>query len=68
MPVTERAVEGHAGEVLVEESRRASLLVVGSRGQGGFRELVLGSVSSAVLHHAASPVGIVRGTAAASTR
>ena len=61
VPVTERVVEGHAGEVLGDESQGASLLVVGSRGRGGFRELVLGSVSSAVLHHAASPVAVVRG-------
>ncbi|MGB3827599.1 MAG: universal stress protein, partial [Ornithinimicrobium sp.] len=45
---------------LVTEARSASLLVVGSRGRGGFRGLLLGSTSQGVLHRAGScPVAII---------
>lgn len=47
---------------LVEMSRQALLVVVGSHGAGGFRGMLLGSTSQQVLHHAAAPVAIVRGT------
>ncbi len=53
-------VRGHAAAALVEESRGADLLVVGSRGLGGFRSLLLGSVSDQVAHHASCPVLIAR--------
>jgi len=52
-------VHGHAPDVLVEQARGATLLVVGSRGHGGLAALVLGSVSQAVAHHATCPVAIV---------
>lgn len=56
----ERVVrEGHAAAVLVEEARGADLLVVGSRGRGGFAGLLLGSVSSVCASHAPCPVVIV---------
>jgi nucleotide-binding universal stress UspA family protein len=58
--VERRVVEGAAAAVLVEESRGADLLVVGSRGHGGFAQLLLGSVSQQCAHHAECPVVIVR--------
>jgi nucleotide-binding universal stress UspA family protein len=57
--VTVRAVSGIAAQELISASRDADLVVVGSRGGGGFGELMLGSVSSQVAHHAKCPVVIV---------
>jgi nucleotide-binding universal stress UspA family protein len=57
------AVEGLAPEtVLIDASRDASLLVVGSRGHGELAEVVLGSVSLECVHHAACPVVVHRGS------
>jgi nucleotide-binding universal stress UspA family protein len=58
--IERRVIEGAAAAVLVEESRGADLLVVGSRGHGGFAQLLLGSVSQQCAHHAECPVVIVR--------
>jgi nucleotide-binding universal stress UspA family protein len=52
--------EGPAARALVKESEGADLLVVGSRGLGGFSSLSLGSVGQACVHHAHCPVLIVR--------
>ncbi|HEY5059249.1 MAG TPA: universal stress protein [Gaiellaceae bacterium] len=57
--VERKAVEGTAAIVLVEEAENADLLVVGSRGHGGFAGLLLGSVSQQCAQHAACPVVIV---------
>jgi nucleotide-binding universal stress UspA family protein len=59
--VTVRAVSGIPAQELINASRDAGLLVVGSRGGGGFAGLRMGSVSSQVVHHAACPVVVVRG-------
>lgn len=55
-----KMVRGHPGEALIRESTDADLMVVGSRGLGGFRGLLLGSVSQALLLHAECPVAVVR--------
>jgi nucleotide-binding universal stress UspA family protein len=52
--------EGPAARELVEASRTAGLLVVGTRGHGGLAGMLLGSVSHAVLRHADCPVVIAR--------
>jgi nucleotide-binding universal stress UspA family protein len=60
VPVTSRVVTGPPGQVLAAVAPGAQLLVVGSRGRGGFHGLVLGSVSQQVLHRARCPVAVVR--------
>jgi nucleotide-binding universal stress UspA family protein len=60
LPVTMQVVSGPAAAVMIEESRNASLLVVGSRGHGGFTGLLLGSVSEHCARYAACPVTVVR--------
>jgi nucleotide-binding universal stress UspA family protein len=59
--VHRHVVEGHPARVLVERAADADLLVVGSRGHGGFAGMLLGSVGLHVLAHAACPVLVVHG-------
>lgn len=58
--VTVRAVNDLASRALIEASQDSDLVVVGSRGVGGFSRLMLGSVSSQVVGHAACPVAVIR--------
>jgi nucleotide-binding universal stress UspA family protein len=58
--VTERLVSDQPGNALLDASRGAELLVVGSRGLGGLTGLVLGSVSHGAVHHAHCSVAVVR--------
>jgi nucleotide-binding universal stress UspA family protein len=51
-----RAINGFAVKELVDASQDADMIVVGSRGGGGFARALLGSVSSQVLQHATCPV------------
>lgn len=53
-------IQGPAASVLVEAARDADMLVVGSRGHGGFAALLLGSVSQQLAHHAPCPLLIHR--------
>jgi hypothetical protein len=58
--VRPQLVHGHPRHALVERSRTAQLVVLGTHGRDTFRGLVLGSVSQTLLHHSACPVAVVR--------
>jgi len=57
--VTVRVVSGSPVEELVNAGKDADLLVVGSRGAGGFSRLTMGSISSLVTQHATCPVVVI---------
>lgn len=58
--IRRRMLRGRAADTLIAESVNAAMLVVGSRGRGGFRGLLLGSVSQQIAQHGSCPVVIVR--------
>lgn len=59
VPIEQRVIEGHPAAVLLDQAEDADLLVVGSRGHGGFVGMLLGSVSLHVVTHASCPVAII---------
>ena len=67
VPVSFVAGTGRPAEVLLAEAMGAELLVVGSRGSGGFSGLVMGSVSQKVLAHASCPVAVLHSGISAET-
>ena len=60
VPVRGRVAMGNTAAVLIRAASGANLLVVGSRGHGGFVGALLGSVSQHCVHHATCPVVVVR--------
>ncbi|TKJ31413.1 hypothetical protein A6V29_18350 [Blastococcus sp. CCUG 61487] len=58
--VVQRVLMGHPAHTLLEVADGAALLVVGSRGRGGFAGLLLGSVSQHVISSATCPVVVIR--------
>jgi nucleotide-binding universal stress UspA family protein len=63
VPVEERLVDGPAAAALTDVASKAQMVVVGSRGHGGFAGLLLGSVGMQLLHYARCPVVVVRESA-----
>jgi nucleotide-binding universal stress UspA family protein len=61
--VQRTVTQGHPAAVLLDAARDAELLVVGSRGHGGFAGMLLGSVSQHLVAHATCPVVVVRHSA-----
>ena len=57
--VTVRTMSGFPAHELIAASREADLVVLGSRGAGGFARLMMGSVSGQVVQHAHCPVVVV---------
>ncbi len=65
VPVTGAVVENSPATALLGAAKDADLVIVGSRGRGSIGSLLLGSVSSQVVHHAHCPVLVVRPSAVA---
>jgi nucleotide-binding universal stress UspA family protein len=57
--VTVRAVAGLPADEILSAAKDADMIVIGSRGAGGFKKLLMGSVSSQITHHAHCPVVVI---------
>jgi nucleotide-binding universal stress UspA family protein len=57
--VTVRAVAGVPAEEILNAAHEAEMIVVGARGAGGFKKLLMGSVSVQITHHARCPVVVI---------
>ena len=64
LTIESNLLEGPPAPALIVRGKRADLLVVGSRGHGGFTGLMLGSVSQQLVHHAEFPIVVVHPTKA----
>ena len=68
VPVRPVVVKARPAHALLAQAKGATLLVIGFRGHGGLSEVLLGSVSQHVLHHAPCPVVIIRDAVTAAAR
>jgi nucleotide-binding universal stress UspA family protein len=60
VPVISVVAEGHPAQILIQAAKGADLLVVGHRGHGTFAGMLLGSTSQHCVHHASTPVVVIR--------
>jgi nucleotide-binding universal stress UspA family protein len=62
LSINTKLLQGNASSTILDfcEKEKYDIIVMGSRGMGKFKELVLGSVSSKVIHHSSCPVMIIR--------
>jgi nucleotide-binding universal stress UspA family protein len=60
LEIRHKVAHGNAAQVLLDAAAGADLLVVGSRGHGGFAKALLGSTSQHAVHHATCPVVVIR--------
>ena len=62
LSITTKLLQGNVGSTILDfcEREKYDVIIMGSRGMGKFKELVLGSVSNKVVHHSSCPVIIIR--------
>lgn len=60
--LTTNLLEGNTASTILEfsQSEKYDVIIIGSRGMGKFKELILGSVSSKVIHHSTCPILLIR--------